>query len=228
MRRRWIPLTILSVLGAAVIGAMVSISIGENRVSEVEITGASQAQRLYGGIDQIGNRLGEEEAPVTVSVFNDLLCDSCSDYHFEVIPDLVRKLVLTDRAALEFRHFSLSARSTSLAGFGAEAAGKQGAQWQFIEIFYLNQDEVPESGADEDYLEAVASTIQNPDFSVRQWREDLEDPEVEATLEADAALTIELRLDAEPAVIVDGPGGTETLERSPTAAQIIAAVEAVS
>ncbi len=51
--------------------------------------------------------------------------------------------------------------------------------------------------------------------------------EAVAPVEADAMLAANLMLTAQPAVVVDGLGGTRTLEEEPSVAEIEAAVEAV-
>jgi hypothetical protein len=51
---------------------------------------------------------------------------------------------------------------------------------------------------------------------------------VAARVEADARLAAELKLPAEPAVVVSGPGGEETLIDTPTLADIETAIQEVS
>ena len=212
------------------IGIVISISIGENTPVVVDIQGAGQVQRLYGGIDQSGSELGDPDAPVTISIFNDLQCDSCSDYHAEIVPPLVESLVRTGKAKLEFRHFSLSQREVNVGAIGATAAGDQASQWQFIDLFFLNQDEVAETGVSQEYLEGVASEIPGEGFSLAKWREDFNKDSTLEEVNVDAELSTDLRLPTGPAVIVEGPGGTgsERLERSPDLERILAAVDAVS
>lgn len=227
MRSRWVPLVGLGLVGAALLAIIVSISVGEKGPAP-PVEGADTVQRLYGGIHQEGASLGEPDAPVTVSIFNDLQCTDCAIYHLETVPALVEDLVRTDQARVELRHFSIGQKETVLAAFGAVAAGEQGAQWQFAHLFYLNQDQVRTSGVSDEFLERVAAAIPSPEFDEDQWVRDRTSPEVEARVEADAELAAELRLPAMPAALVDGPGGTRQLEESPSVAEIEAAVDEVS
>src|SRR5918992_1662540 len=105
-RRRWVPLLVLGLIGAAILAAIVSISIGEEG-SAPPVEGAQAAQRLFGGIEQEGDSLGDPDAPATVSIFNDLQCTDCADYHLETVPELVEDLVRSGKARLEFRNRSL-------------------------------------------------------------------------------------------------------------------------
>ena len=79
---------------------------------------------------------------------------------------------------------------------------------------------------DEDFLTDVARAV--PELELEVWQEDRLAPEALETVEADADEAVDLKLSADPAVIVTGPGGEERLEGAPTSEEIEAAVEAVS
>ncbi|HEX6587058.1 MAG TPA: hypothetical protein VF052_09915, partial [Solirubrobacterales bacterium] len=75
----------LGILGFAI----VSISVGTGDSGQIEITGAQSVQSMLGGIQQDDTRLGSPGAAVTVQVFNDIQCDSCSDWNRDVIAPLI-------------------------------------------------------------------------------------------------------------------------------------------
>jgi protein-disulfide isomerase len=227
MPRRWVPLLALGLIGAAILAAIVSISVGEKGPAP-PVEGAQAVQRLYGGLEQDGDSLGSPDAPVTISIFNDLQCPECGAYQLEIVPELIEELVRPGDARLELRHFSIGPRRTTAAAVAATAAGEQGAQWQFAHLVFLNVDEVRSEGVTERFLERVAAAVPGPEFDEDQWVEDQESPEVEAKVTADADLAAELRFPAMPAVVVDGPGGTEELTEEPSLNEIERAVEEVS
>ena len=68
--------------------AIVFIAVGE-RGPAAPVDGADTVQRLFGGIEQESDALGDADAPVTVSIFNDLQCTACADYQLEIVPPLV-------------------------------------------------------------------------------------------------------------------------------------------
>ncbi len=225
MRHRWIPIVTLLVIGAAILASIVSISIGQ-RGPAPPLEGADATQRLYGGIEQSGNKLGSPDAPVTISIFNDLQCTDCADYHAATVPPLVDDLVREGDAALELRHRPVGQTPTTLAAIAATAAGEQGFEWQFAHLVFLNQDEARTSGIDDEFLDRVAAEIPAPTFDVAQWERDRDDPEIEDRVASDDELGAQLRV-ASPAVVVDGPGGMRVLKDSPSVAQIEAAVKQV-
>ncbi|MGH2990172.1 MAG: DsbA family protein [Solirubrobacterales bacterium] len=224
--RRWVPLVALGLVGAAILAAIVSISVGEKGPA-APVEGAQAVQRLYGGIEQEGNSLGSPDAPVTISIFNDVQCPECGTYQLEAVPTLIDDLVRPGDARLELRHFSLGPRGVTAGALGATAAGEQGAQWQYAQLLFGNVEEVEVSGVEDEFLDRVAAAVPGPEFDEGQWAEDLESPEVADRVTADAELAADLRLPAQPAVIVDGPGGTRQLEEAPSLDEIEAAVAEV-
>jgi protein-disulfide isomerase len=203
-----------------------SLSLDEGEDDPIEVEGAAATQRLLGGIEQDGPRLGEPEAPVTVQVFNDVQCSPCADYQLEVIEPLIAERVReSGEVKLEYHHFPMSRTGIGLAAYGGVAAGLQDYLWQFNELFFRNQDEAPGGEVTQELLDQVANAILN--FNVEQWQRDIDEPEVREALEEDDMLVAELGFPAEPAVVVMGPGGTRELIQSPSLDEINAAVAEV-
>jgi protein-disulfide isomerase len=203
-----------------------SLSLDEGEENKVEVEGAGAVQRLLGGIQQDGATLGDPDAPVTVEVFNDVQCDPCAEYQLDVIEPLIAGPVRQrGDVRLEFHHFPMSRAGFGLAAYGAVAASFQDYGWQFIELFFRNQDEAEVEGVTQELLDQIANAILN--FNVEQWQRDLEDDEVKEILEEDDVLAAERGFPAEPAVVVSGPAGTRELIQSPTLEQINAAVAQV-
>jgi protein-disulfide isomerase len=164
---------------------------------------------------------------VTVTVFNDLQCASCDAFEFDVVDPLIEPNIREqDRIRLEFRHFSLAPNDTTVAAIGAEAAGKQGYQWQFIDTFFRNQDVFSAHGVDDELLREVAEATGEIDLD--QWQRDYEDPATRDLVVEDAMLADDLKLPAEPAVVVSGPGGQRNLIETPTLDEVEAAIADVS
>jgi len=208
--------------------AIVSLSVGTGgERDEITITGAEEVQSLVGGIQQDGARLGSSDAPVTIQVFNDLSCDPCSDWNREVVVPLIEGPVRSEDVQLIYHNFPMTESGFFLGAYAAVAAGKQDYEWQFIQLFFANQDEAKKQGADQDFLNAIARGVGVVNFNVEQWQRDMEDDDIQSTLEADEQITAERQLPAEPAVVVGGPNGTEQLIQSPSLADVQAAIAEV-
>jgi protein-disulfide isomerase len=222
--RRLPVILALGLVGLLIGTAIVFIAVGEGG-RRIEINGASETQRIYGGILQDGDELGSPDAPVKISYFTDLQCESCAGYHFATIPPLIDELVRDGEAKLSLRHYSTGENETQAAAFAATAAGLQERQWQYAHLFFRNLDQADDGRITEDLLRGVAGAVLELDDS--DWQEAIDTDEVSSRVEADAALAIELLLPAQPAMLIEGPGGSRKLTRSPSPAEIEVAVEEV-
>jgi protein-disulfide isomerase len=222
----WVPRVLLVVGGFALIASIISIAIGSGGPQPQDVGGVNEVQRLLGGIPQSGADLGSSDAETTVTVFNDLQCTSCVDFELETIDPLIEEYVRTDRTQFEFRHFSLAPNDTTESAIAAEAAGMQDRQWQYLDTFLRNQDLARSRGVDDELLREIAEAV--PELDVDQWESDLDNPESEQLVRDDAMLAASLKLPAEPAVVVAGPGGQRQLIETPSREEIEAAIAAVS
>jgi protein-disulfide isomerase len=224
-RPRVVGLVVIGLAVAVLLAVIASLSLDDPKDKPVRITGAGEVQQLLGGIQQDGATLGDPDAAVTIELFNDLQCSTCDEYQLAVVPPLVNDLVRPGDAKLVYRHFPLGEKETNLADFGAVAAGEQDDQWQFVQLFFINQDQVPPMGVTEDFLSNVAAAI--IEFDLVKWRSDFDDPSIKPTLDNDGKIAAQLGLPAQPGVLVAGPAGSKTLIDRPSLEDIESAVEAV-
>ena len=226
MRRSpWVPRLVLGAGGIALLGAIIAIAVGEGGSEEIELTGAGQTQQLIGGILQEGALLGSDDAPVVMTVFNDLQAPSGQDFELDVVDPLIEEFVRTGDMRVEIRHFSFTERETNLAAYAATSAGEQDRQWQYLDLFFRNQDEA-HGVVTQEFLRDIANAV--PELDTDQWSDDIDSEAVHDTVETDAALGDQLRLPAAPAVEVTGPGGNQSLDDSPSLDEVRAAIESVS
>jgi protein-disulfide isomerase len=209
---------------------VVAIATVEPGDPVVHVAGITDGQGLFGGVPQEGDRLGSSNAPVTIQVFNDLQCASCRQDFLGTIPALTEKYARPGDAQLLYRHYSNSENVEQLGFFGAEAAAEQGYGWQYIYLFFRNQDEAGHFGVDQDFLNSIAGGIEELNFP--EWKKDLEenggpDGPISKRLADYEELGSELGIRVRQAAIVTGPRGTETLQDGPTLAELERAIEAV-
>ncbi len=222
----WVPRVLIAVLTVAIGYAVYSIAVGEGGPRGANVGGVNDVQRIFGGIAQEGAYLGPQDAETTVSVFNDLQCTDCAQWEIDVIDPLVERYAREGDVRIEFRHFSIAPNDTTLAAIASEAAGLQDYQWQYIDTFARNQD-LAGGNVDEAVVREIAEAMPTA-FDVEQWQTDFESPQSEDLVRQDAMLAAELKLPAEPAVVVSGPGGQRELIETPSLEQIEAAIAEVA
>ncbi len=227
--RLWVLAALL--LAAVGLGyAVVNISTQKAGRAVVQVAGIGDAQEIFGGVPQAGDRLGSSDAPVTVQIFNDLQCSSCRADFLRTIPGLVDDYARPGGAKLLYRHYSVSESPQELGFYGAEAAAAQGYGWQYTYLFFRNQDEAKRFGIDQDFLDSIAGGVE--ELNEPQWRSYLDDNggsggAIARRLSGYDNLGANLGIRTRQAAIVSGPRGTRTLQDGPTLGQIEGAIQAV-
>ncbi len=227
--RIWILLA-LALVVAALGYALFNIATQKAGPDLVKVAGISEAQEIFGGVPQEGDRLGSSDAPVSIQVFNDLQCSSCREDFLSTIPGLVDGYARPGDVKLLYRHYSNSESQQELGFYGAEAAAAQGYGWQYVYLFFRNQDEAERFGVDQDFLDSIAGGIE--ELNEPEWLAYLEehggsDGAISQKLDGYEELGRDLGIRTHQAAIVSGPGGTSTLQDGPSLAEIEAAIGAV-
>lgn len=231
-RGRWWIVFVMAAFAVAIFSGIVELATQEPAEEGlVELQGVADSQRIFGGLRQHEDRIGDQDAPVTLQLFTDMQCGACADQFMETVPALVDRYVRGGDIQILYRHYSFSPSSIQEGFLGAEAAAPQSYLWQYVYIFFASQSEAERLGVDADYLRDIAASI--PEMDVELWEDDFlaaskPDSEVMRRLAGQEDVARGLGLRAQPSVIVAGPEDTETLQDSPTLEQIEAAIERVS
>jgi protein-disulfide isomerase len=196
----------------------------------VHLSGISEAQGIFGGIPQEADRLGSDDAPVTIQVFNDVQCDNCRDDFLETIPALAERYARPGDVKLLYRHYSNSINPEQLGFYGAEAAADQGYGWQYIYLFFRNQGEAERFGVDQEFLASVAGGVE--ELEIEEWNTDLEDNgqhggPIEKRLKGEDELGRNLEIRTGQGMVISGPSETVTLQEGPSLAEVEAAIAEV-
>lgn len=229
----WIPRVLIVAFVLGIGGAVISISVGDGGPQSVEVEGRVDVQKLIAGIRQDGERLGDPDAPVEIDLFTDLRDEGAARFQVDVVDPVIVDYVREGRAQINLRHFSFQRTAVTEAAIAADAAGEQGHQWQYAELVLRNLENAGPRGAEEDFLNIIAEVT--PGLEKDEWDpvfdEELEahrdDPGFESTPYEDGMLANELKLPGEPALILTGPGGSETLDSTPTLADFEASFSRV-
>lgn len=224
---------IILILAAAIVGlaiGIVGLSTQEPGEDFKDVIGAGDSQRIFGGVRQLDDRLGSEDAPIQIQYFADVQSSTYRDQFLETIPPTVSTDVRDGAVQFLLRNRSLTQNATELSFYGVEAAANQGYGWQFAYLMVRNQEEAEKYRLTEDFLETLAGAI--PHLDPLEWKEDFDegvDPESEMTadLQAQDELAIQLEIRDEPAFVVSGPGGTEILQDAPDLDRLQLAIDEV-
>lgn len=227
---------VVALLALALFGlgyAIVSLSTRKADKGIVHVSGIAEAQELFGGVPQEGDRLGSDDAPVTIQVFNDIQCSSCRDDFLETIPGMMEKYVRPGDVKLLWRHYSNAERPQELGFYGAEAAADQGYGWQYIYLFFRTQEEAKRFTSErafEDFTKSIAGGVEELD--IEEWEQDLEenggsDGAIQKRLESYEELGRNLGIRIGQGMVLSGPNGTKTLQEGPSLAEVEAAIAEV-
>lgn len=223
-------LVILAIAGGALLVALIGMSTREPSNEYEDVRGVQEMRQIFGGERQLEDRLGSDGAPVQMQVFLDAQSATYRDQFFDTIPALASGPVRAGELKMLYRNRSLTRNATELSFYGIEAAMNQNYGWQYAYLMFSNQDLAEEQGLDEDFLTRLAESIEN--MEIEEWKRDFEEgledgSEMNADLQEQDEIAIDLEIRSAPAVVVNGPGGTEIVQDAPDLAEIQAAITAV-
>jgi protein-disulfide isomerase len=181
------------------------------RVVPREPNAAARTYALLSGIPQHGSVLGYRSAPVTLQFFGDLHCKESRQVMLGPLPFLIRRFVR--RGKLKIRYRSKETDTKRAGGWfefkaqqgAAMAAGRQDRLWNFIDVFYRDQEPEFTEYVDQSFLAGVA---QQAGLDLQGWEEARESSEAwVAQIEADEALAQRKGLRSTPSFLIGPTGG---------------------
>jgi protein-disulfide isomerase len=187
-----------------------------------KVQGGEDVTQRLAGLEQHGTLLGRPDAPATVVEFGDLQCPVCKEYSTSLVAELIDGPVRSGRARIEFRNWSILGGESRLAGAAAYAAGEQNRFWNFVELFYRNQQTENSGYVTPAFLREIAQGAGVPDLArwerdrrVVRWRARMSRTEAEARAHG---------FSGTPSFAVEGPRGTLALGTPSSAAEVEAAL----
>lgn len=227
--RIWILLILVAASGILLI-SFIGISSQEPGANYQDVVGVGDSQGIFGGVRQLDDRLGRDDAPVQIQYFVDVQVSTYQDQFLETIPPLVTRQVRDGDVKLLLRNRSLARNATQLSFYGIQAAAEQSYGWQYAYLMIRNQEEAAQRGLDDEFLTTLAESIENLDPLI--WKEDFDegrDPGSDMTrdLAEQDKLAIQLEIREAPAFVVTGPNGTEILQDAPDLDALELAIAAV-
>ena len=106
---------------------------------------------------------GNENAKITIIVYESLTCSHCADFHKEVYPQLKKDYINTGLAKIEFRHFPLDIAALNASKI-TQCKNNQGLE--ILESLFLNQQAWVKGGTIEQVNNNLKKFIEKEGFSI--------------------------------------------------------------
>jgi protein-disulfide isomerase len=209
-------LVILATVAGVVAGLMVILS---------QLGGGGDPPEAFTGVPQDGTRLGREDAPVTVRLYEDFQCPACGQFARETLPEVVERHVEPGDAKLVSETLAFLGPDSVSTGRAAIAAGEQDRYWQYAALLFENQGAENSGYATEEFLRNLAEETEGLD--VAEWDEARDAGFVEQELQAVQQRAGEAGINSTPTLVVSGPDGETTLRGAVPIEDVDRAVEEV-
>ena len=209
--------TVLMVIAVGLIGFGLGWFVGNNNVTPE--TGDEAAAVADADIDGVGDSdqipvgdspvLGNPDAPVTVVEFTSMQCPFCAR-GAETLKELAEKY--PEEVRIVFKHFPLAMQQEAKpASKAAAAADRQGKFWEMKDALFENLSNY----GDQPMEDLGAELAADLGMDVDQFREDFNDPEIEAIVERDQELGQGLGVRGTPHFFVNGEvvNGAQPIEK---------------
>ena len=124
-----------------VVVLVVAVLIGLGRPSQVALEGevGPDASIYRGETDDGFHYLGEEEAPVTLRVFEDYACPNCKDFMTNVEQQILDEYVIRGDVRLVIYTMAYVGPQSLPAAEALYCADEQGQFWEYRQLLFVNQ-----------------------------------------------------------------------------------------
>ena len=190
---------VLAALAVAVFALMVLLS---------ELGGGGGSREAFAGVPQEGTRLGREDAPVTIRLYEDFQCPACGQFARETLPEVVERHVKPGDAKLVSETMVFIGPDSVPAARAAFAAGEQDRYWQYAALLFENQGAENSGYVTDGFLTDLAQETEGLDVS--GWDEARQGG-FEQELRAVQQRAGEDGVNSTPSLVVSGPDGEVTL-----------------
>jgi protein-disulfide isomerase len=201
---------------AAVLIAVSSGSSGNKAVkpnSPQATKTAKQVNSLLAGIPQAGNTLGNPSAKVTVTEFGDLECPICRDFALGAANQLIAKDVRSGKVKLVYRSLdTATGNGVTPSMFGPQqaaalAAGLQGKEWYYVELFYHEQGTEGTDYVTQTYLNGLAKQIVPYGLNYNKWFSASQSSTLQQQVTQDENIASAKGYNSTPTIAISGPKG---------------------
>jgi protein-disulfide isomerase len=170
--------------------------------------GGRGLQEALAGVPQDGTRLGRDDAPVTIRLYEDFQCPACGQFARETLPEVVERHVEPGDTMLVSETLVFIGPDSVPAARAAFAAGQQDRYWQYAALLFENQGAENSGYVTDEFLTDLARQTEGLD--VNEWNE-ARQGSFEKELRAAQQRAEEDGVNSTPSLVVSGPDGQVTL-----------------
>lgn len=197
MTRNQIIITIVSVI--AIFGFVVGAYFLTNKPQKVvfpEVNKISSADHIKWATDSASTK------NILVE-YSDLQCPACKNFHDIIKSQIEPDKKITSKITFVYRHFPLTNihKNAEKAAYAAEAAGKQGKFFEFVDVLFSKQTEWAQVGDAEKKFEAYAKALK---LDVEKFNKDASSGEVKNKVALDTASGNKAEVQATPTFYLNG------------------------
>jgi len=159
------------------------------------------------------NRLGSEDAPITILEFGEYQCPNCGLFFRNVFEEFSAKYIDTGIVKMYYRDFPYYGEDSVSAAIAARCAGEQGMYWEYHHALYEFQGEINSGWANNTMLKIFAVYAQIDKEGVgdvegkQQFDTCLDSERYGAAVRADYEEGLRLGVSGTPTFIIIGPDG---------------------
>jgi protein-disulfide isomerase len=179
---------------------------GTAKAQSTKVPGAAETAKLFRGIPQRLNQLGNPNAPVTLIEFADLQCPFCREYAVNALPPIVDEYVRPGKVKLVFGGIAFLGPDSETALRAAYAAGLQSRLWNFVDLLYRNQGPENSGWVTDALLQSVGESI--PGLDADAMMAARQSQEVEAAIGAMQQQADSAHVNSTPSFFLGPTGGT--------------------
>jgi protein-disulfide isomerase len=195
---------------------------------------AATVNNSLAGIPQSGTTLGNPKAKVTVTEFGDLECPICRDFALGAETQLIANQVKQGTVKIVYKSFKTATNDLAdsdtifpLQQSAAYAAGAQDKAWNYILLFYHEQQSEDTPYVNTSFLTGLADQVSG--LNVKKWNADRFNPSYASQVVDDADQATKLGLQGTPSLGFSGPKSqTQYFDGDLTYAQVESYIKQVS
>jgi protein-disulfide isomerase len=187
--------------------------------------GGGEDVESLSGVPQAGDRLGREDAPVEIRLYEDQQCPACAQFTRESLPKVVEDHVAGGDVRLVSKTLAFLGPDSVPAALATLAAGEQNLHWQYSTLFFLNQGQENSGYVTDEFLTGIAE--QTPGLDVGRWEESRNSQELKSELQKIQDKAADRGIEGTPTLAVSGPNGERELVGAVPAQDVTEAIREV-